>query len=579
LGFFVVIGLLLFTAHRLPAPVVEGPPPFRRTFFTLKGHAVDTFVKEQKLPPELDPTFGGFAPVLATKPLTELTGLMRKFGRVVSEPPTRLKTGFDDDAPTPEMQRRETAIQKIAKSQLKKIATTPTLPAATRPGMTFSAIELPSAFFTDSAWSIGDDRADELLTKGVNRPNRTRIEIPIATSPELFSNLELFRYATKGDIEIMRRVSANTEFKDDSRSAMVRFWADVCRSGTPQRLLPITVFYHRCWGSTTVTIDPPSLQIRVVVLENVTNGSIELGQFHFRSLDPGRGILTVRTRAEDEQLLASMNADSEVWYKPRMLKAGEKVIVPLELIFRPGRWTDSGVGPAATRTRRRACAGKLLADRELQTIALMYEGKERNVWQPENPIPLFVMPKQKFVDGLLREPIRPTEKEEFVYGPSIVLDSVDVNGFRYPIEPLDPINVAYYSGADIGSCPFVYTRRTTEGDWLKQGTILTGRSSKAREGTGTLKINAFDGTLRIAEEEEEISYIDELVVRGTLANGERVTLRPADDRITYKDLRYLVLKKGETVEIKFSAPNGMLGDPVEVVSSGYFELSQRPVAE
>ena len=46
LRFFLVIGLLLLTAHRLPAPVVEGPPPFKRTFFTLKGHAVDTFANE-----------------------------------------------------------------------------------------------------------------------------------------------------------------------------------------------------------------------------------------------------------------------------------------------------------------------------------------------------------------------------------------------------------------------------------------------------------------------------------------------------------------------------------------------------
>jgi hypothetical protein len=577
--FFLVIGLLLFTAHRLPAPVVEGPPPFRRTFFTLKGHAVDTFVKEQKLPPELNPTFGGFAPVLTTKPLTEITGLMRKFGRVVSEPPTRLITGFEDDAQTPEIQRREAAIQKLAKSQLKKIATTPTLPAATRPRMTFEASKFPPAFFTDRAWSVTDDRADELLTKGVNRPNRARIEIPIATAPELFSNLQLFRYAVRGDIEILRRASVNTEHKDDPQSALMQFWADVCRSGTPQRLLPITVSYDLCWSSTIVTIDPPPLEIRVLVLENITNGAIELGQFHFRLLDPGQGILTVRTRAENEQLLASVNANSELWYKRRMLKPGEKVIVPLEILFKSGSWTDSGA--ATTRARRRICANKLLADRELQTIALMYEGKERtpSFSQPENPIPLFVMPKQKFVDALLREPVRSTEKEEFVYGPSIVLDSVDVNRFRYPIEPLDPINVAYYSGADIGSCPFVYTRRTTQGDWLKQGTILTGRSSKAREGTATLKINAFDGTLRIAEEEEEISYIDELFVRGTLANGERVTLRPADNRITHKDLRYLVLKKGESAEIKFSAPNGMLGDPVEVVSSGYFELSQRPVAQ
>jgi hypothetical protein len=571
---FFVIGLLLWTAHRLPAPVVEGPPPFKRTFFTLKGHAVDTFANEKQLPPELAPAFT-HASVLATKPLTELTDLMRKFGYVLGFAPGVLKAGADDEERTPEMQRREAAIQKIAKSQLKKIGTNPILPSAAGFGynITFSASELPSAFFADSAWSIDVDNPDDLLTKGVKRPNPTRIEIP------LYRNVRLLRYATKNDLEIMRRAKVEGEIKDSPVDALVRFYAEISRGGLPQRLLPIQVVYDEgCGGSSTVVIAyPPPLQSRVVVLENITNGPIEFGQFHFRLLDPGRGILTVRTRAENEALLASTNADSGDWYKPHMVKPGEKVIVPLELLFKPSSTRyNSGEEPETTRARRRACANKLLADRELQTVALMYEGRDR---KPQGRTPLVVMPKQKFVDGLLRETGRPTDDDEFVYGPSLVLDSVDVNHFRYPIEPFDPINVAYFSGSLEGSCPFVYTRRTIEGAWLKQGTILTGCSPKAREGTRTLRVHAFDGTLRIAEEEAEISYIDELFVRGTLVNGERVTLRPTDDRIADKDFRYLVLKKGESAEIKFPVPDGMRGNSVQVVASGFFELSSPPAGQ
>jgi hypothetical protein len=560
--FFLVIGLLLLTAPRSPAPVSERLPLFKRTFFTLKGHAVDTFANEKKLPPELAPEFT-HASVLATKPLTELTELMAKFGHVASYPPTVLTAGADGEEQTPEMQRREAAFQKIAKSQLKKIAANPILPMAAGLGsnITFSASELPSAFFADSAWDIETAQPEDLLTKGVKRPNRTRIEIPLWGA-------ELFRYATKKDIEIMRRTHRE--------SALLRFYSEACRGGAPRRLLPLRVTAFACGdGGAVVTAEPPPLQIRVVVLENIQDTAIELGQFHFRMLDPGRGILTVRTRAENETLLATMNADSEVWYKPRVVKPGEKVIVPLELLLKPSR-SPSQTEPAATRAGRRACANKLLADRELQTVALM---DLSNDIRAPNSVPLVVMPKQKFVDALLREAAAAPEKEEFVYGPSIALDSVDVNGFRSQIEPFDPINVAYFSGFSEGSCPFVYSRHTTEGAWLKQGTILTGRSSKAREGTGVLQIHAFDGTLRISEEEGEISYIDELFVRGTLANGERVTLRPTDERIAHKDLRYLELKKGDSVEIKFSVPNDMRGDAAEVVASGFFELLPAPAGQ
>jgi hypothetical protein len=573
---FLVIALLLLSARSSPAPVSERIPLFKRTFFTLKGHAVDTFANEQKLPPELSPAFTQ-ASVLGTKPFAALSDLMKKFGRVVAYPPEVLKAEPDDGEQTAEMQRREAAIQKIAKSQLKKIATSPTLPPAAGLGsdMTFSASELPSAFFADGVWSIETNRPAELLTNS-KRPSRARIEIPISGP-----GLRLFRFAAKNDIEMMRRASVDAKIKDSRVSTLMRFYADVCRGGTPPRLLPLEVMFDECGGTTTVTVAAPPLQIRVVVLENITDGAIELGQFHFRLLDPGGGVLTVRSRAEDETLLASLNAESQAWFKPRVLKPGEKIIVPLEMLFKPKRVTrfsDSDEEPASTRARRRASANKLLEDRELQTVAIMYEGKGGNSENAQMKVPLVVMPKQKFVDALLREPIRPSEKEEFIYGPSIALNSVDVNGSPSEIEPFDPINIAYYSGYEGGSCPFVYTRRTGDSNWLKQGTILTGCTSKTREGTRTLQVKAFDGTLRIAEEEDETSYIDELFVQGTLANGEKATLRPADDRITLKDSRYLVLKKGDSVEVKFSLPNAMQG-PVEVVSSGFFELSSPPSAQ
>jgi hypothetical protein len=556
-------------APRLPAPVVEGPPPLKRTFFTLKGHAVDTFVNEQKLPPELDSAFGGFAPVVATKPMNELIDLMSKFGHVLGETPDRLKMDFGDKR-TPEMQRREAAMQKIAKSQLQKIATMPTLAAATRPQIQFSAFALPVAFFSEGGWTIENDRIEDFLTKGVKRPNRSRLEISIAG---FYSNLRLLKYATQEDVEVLRRVTEN-DTNDTFSGARMRFYREVCRGGVPPRLIPITVSYDLCGSSTVVTVDAPTLEMRVVVLENTSNRAVELGQFHFRALDPGKGVLNIRTQAEDKTLLASAPPDSEIWYKPRILKPGEKIIVPLELLFKPGRsmFSQSKSDPATDRLRRRACIDKLLADRELQTVAIMYEGKNRFTENPVPLVPLVVLSKQKMVNALLKEPVSASNKEEFVYGPSLVLDAVDVDQSRYMIEPRDPVNVAYFSGFDIGSCPFVYCR-PANGNWVKQGPILSGRSSKAREGTSALDTHVFDGTLRITEEEEETSYIDEIFVRGTLASGESITLRPTDDRVAHKDARYLVLRKGDSVDIKLSVPNGMRTDDLKVIATGYFEVA------
>jgi hypothetical protein len=88
-------------------------------------------------------------------------------------------------------------------------------------------------------------------------------------------------------------------------------------------------------------------------------------------------------------------------------------------------------------------------------------------------------------------------------------------------------------------------------------------------------LNGFDGTLRVAEEEDEISYIDELFVRVSLATGETVTVRPTDRRLAHKDGRYVVLKKGESIEVKLAVPVGTRLGHARVVASGFFQPTTR----
>ena len=77
--------------------------------------------------------------------------------------------------------------------------------------------------------------------------------------------------------------------------------------------------------------------------------------------------------------------------------------------------------------------------------------------------------------------------------------------------------------------------------------------------------------LRVSEEQAEISYIDELIVRARSVIGENITIRAADERLAHKDGRYVVLKKGELIDAKFAIPSGVRTDQVRVSASGYFE--------
>ena len=107
--------------------------------------------------------------------------------------------------------------------------------------------------------------------------------------------------------------------------------------------------------------------------------------------------------------------------------------------------------------------------------------------------------------------------------------------------------------------------------WLRQGSILRGHKSKALEGIGELTVHGFDGVLRVSEEEAEISYIDEFIVHARSVTGENVTIPPTDERLAHKDGRYVVLKKGESIDINFTIPSGVPTDQVRVSASGYFE--------
>ena len=426
----------------------------------------------------------------------------------------------------------------------------------------FDSAKLPSNFFANGSWSI-ELGESFVANQGLLTRHGTRLEIPVGM-------MQLSKFGTRADFDALRR----TQSGDDPE---IRFVEYISRNGMPPNFLHLSVLSGSCVGEDTspsVELKTPKLQLGVVVLENIADKPVEVGEFHFRVAAPAAGEPLVRTAQENAKLFAGLNSKSEAWYSPRMLRPGEKLAVPLDLTLSFGdRGFDSDLTDPDESERQkeallrlRECVEGLSADKQIQTIAIIYEmnGKQ---------ISLARMPKQIFIDALRREPARFAKTPDFVYGPSIALDAIDVNGALYAIEPFNPAYVSYFSGLDIGSCPFVYSHGGGADDkWLRQGTILRGRGSKALEGTGELTVHHFDGMLRVSEEEEEISYIDQIFVTWQdPSRREHVTIQAADERLAHKDGRYVVLRKGESIDIKFALPNGVLIDQVRVSASGYFE--------
>jgi hypothetical protein len=523
--------------------------PTKRTFFILKGHAVDILLRDKKLPTELESKLGGNITLIGTPAFRELSTLMDKFSVRLGKLPQDYGLWREEKGGSISRTDRTTGLGKIEDAQRKQLATTRVLWAARGFQMMteFAGIQnaafdepelskLPSVFFSDGPWFVDGDKLYDWLmeNKNTNRINPAQLEVPLQETG-------LMKFATRADLDVLRKQGG----ADDPD---FRFYDYISRNGMPPNflLLNAQALGDCCEteGCAHLMLEAPALELEIVVLENITDKPVELGNFYFRMASP-TGAGSLRTSQEDVAALAAVKPESEPWFQPRMLKPGEKVALPLKLTLSFGEWSfdehhrDEPLSEDERSVRCRAAVEILRANKDIQTIALVYPSPTSD----KVKYPLFAsMPKQKFIDALLRKRPSVSKTDQFVYGPSIILDAIEVNGSRYGIERFNLEYVSYISGCECGSCPFIYSQRKVDGAWFKQGTILKGRKSKAHEGTSELAIRGFDRVLRISEEEAEISYIDELFVRARSNTGD-ITLRPADERVACKDGHYLVWKE------------------------------------
>jgi hypothetical protein len=548
-------------------------PPIKRTFVVLTGHMIDDFVRDKRLPTEFEKSLSGNVIFVDTPASRELGLLMDKFSDRIKDP-NSLKLyseEVDSEKQDAQTRQREAALKKIEKDQLKRLTEGRILPAAggQQHIVDFDVEKLPASFFATSPWSVSILGTEISGNRGTKARDATRFEIPLAM-------VQLRKFVTNADLDVLRPA----QHPDDQ---VIRFLQYVSRNGMPPNFLLLSAG-PGCGEDPYVIIDPPKLQLLVGVLENVTEKPVQLGEFHFRLAAPAGGEYLVRTTQQNAKLLTASDSKSETWYRPRVLRPGEKLAMPVELTLSYAGMdrmddmdSDQKERDEEQLRSDHQWAERLTSDKKIQMIELIYQKDYLNAKGDaivrSKKTSLARIPKQQFIDGLRRERLRITKTDEFVYGPSIILDSVDVNGASYPIERFNPKTLSYNSGSTVamGSCPFVYSSGGTDDKWLKQGSILRGRASKALEGTGELTVRRFDGVLRISEEETETSYVDEILVRGRSATGENITVRPADERLARKDRHYLVLKKGESIDIRFDVPSGFPTDHVQVIASGYFE--------
>ncbi len=147
---------------------------------------------------------------------------------------------------------------------------------------------------------------------------------------------------------------------------------------------------------------------------------------------------------------------------------------------------------------------------------------------------------------------------------------------KIEIEPGENAITLSLTDSDGWACPwlYVYDGRSFE----RRTEILRNVRGKQNERTETSPIGpveVVDGaiTLMVAEEKEEITFIDELII---IADGVEVRAEASScsvTRVAERDQDYLTLTNGESCEFRFTLPdsfNGKQQTAVSVVVSGFY---------
>jgi hypothetical protein len=312
----------------------------------------------------------------------------------------------------------------------------------------------------------------------------------------------------------------------------------------------------RVWSA---SFTGPLLRTNVAIIENISSEPITVGRFILTENVSSR----LEKREAVQNSLASRPPRKQYLFAPGILKPGESLVIPIELTLRMEKrdWEAFFLpdnGPANyyndILSRARATKGLSFAD------------------QSGNKIPTVTVEALERIINKNKVDILPTT--EYVYGPSVSIESLEINKYGYLVRKFDPSKLLITSGYDstdgVGSCPYVYTYSARHNSWLSEGVILYGRNSRLKESTDEIALHRFNGRVLIEERDPEDSFIDSMYIRAESVDGKQTIIYPQDAKLRVADGDYLQLRQGDHQILEFPIPAGLTAAKYFLVASGYY---------
>jgi hypothetical protein len=480
-----------------------GDPPFRVTYFLLERQAID-FLLQGKVDNNWEAKLAGQPFIVPDRVYKSLSGLVNSFSKTLGT-----------ETPSYGFYKEENGVRTDTQS----------LPIGETP--------IKSFFVGTSEGEVVhlDAAVPGLLNSLLDNNQHWRLFINPTTNQDLPYPLVFRKYVDRSDLTLL------------SQASVGKFYSYITRE-----YMPPDFGYVEISLSGICSDDPPwysyakyvgrLLRLRVAVVENITNEPIKLGRFTLREND-AEGL---RSQDQNRAQLEKIPLAQSGLFPMEMLKPSEKLVIPMEM--------DLGI------------------DKDEERNVLVTAGTRpdlvsriRNTGQFFFAVPETVspgagvnIPGSTLDDMFRRSDQMVTLDREYVLGPSLMVENLEVDRVEFPFRQFDPSRIVIFEDTATGSCPFVYTYSKQSKTWRNEGVILRARIGQEKESLDEKLLTEFDGRVRIVEKEHEDSFIDSVYLRVTYDNGEEATFYPRNKQLRAADGNRTILRQGDELSLFFDIP-------------------------
>jgi hypothetical protein len=200
------------------------------------------------------------------------------------------------------------------------------------------------------------------------------------------------------------------------------------------------------------------------------------------------------------------------------LRTGQSLIVPVSIVFRthvnsPHYAELPLEGDTVDTPDRDREAFEKRLEATLRASNSILNLRAGDLAAPNTPEELMLRLK-KSANSFLRGfgVAKPRVQRDYLYGRRVIIKGFNTEIGRIEIRPFNPLRIAFHAGLEVGSCPVLYVERSSSSEPIRLRNILVGAYGKQGMRQEFHEIPSGVTRLIIAEEETEVSHLDEVAI-------------------------------------------------------------------